>query len=156
MQRTTALSIIAIAVLAITLASCSSHTPSGAAPSQPSQQTTQQPSQSQQTSQNTNRIKLSQTQLANYAYVISDPTLSAQAQQAMSGFSRTRTPLANGSIKITLHALEPQYQDQSVIVPKGDKLYFIETSYGDDAARREYALGDDRAILVDSNGYVVQ
>lgn len=156
MHRTTALSILTLALVAITLASCSSHTSSTSAPGTPQAAPSTPPTQQQAPSQNTNRIKLSQTPIANYAYVISDPNLSSRAQQAISGFSRTRTQLANGSIQIALKALEPQYQDQTIIVPKGDTLYFVETSYGDDPSHREYSLGDDRAILVDSNGYVVQ
>ena len=37
----------------------------------------------------------------------------------------------------------------------GQKLYFIETSLGDDRNDQEYALGDDAAVLTESDGTIV-
>ena len=109
----------------------------------------------QQSSQQ-QRIKLADTPYANYAYDISDNKTSSRETAALSGFAVQKTMQPNGSMKVVLKALEPQYQDQSFVVQPGQTLYFIEGAFGDDSGSREYSLGDDLAVLVDKNGYVIQ
>lgn len=125
--------------------------------------TASQPAITQVATQTTNsvanqvaKIKLSDTKYWNYAYLISDDNLDAQAKVALSGFERTKEALSDGSIKITLKALSPAYRDQSYTLTAGQKLYFIETSMGDDPQFKEFNLGDDVAVKVDSDGYLVK
>ncbi|MBI5797353.1 hypothetical protein HZA98_00430 [Candidatus Woesearchaeota archaeon] len=105
----------------------------------------------------TSKVKLIDTGYAPYAFLISGETVDNKAMRALAGFSRDRTLNADGSVTITLHALKTGYQDQQYTVPRGDSLYFIETSMGDDSVPDgEFNLGDDAGVLVDQDGYVVQ
>jgi hypothetical protein len=103
-----------------------------------------------------NQVKLADTPYANSAYLISSDTLSPEAQQAISGFSINKQTNSDGTTTINLIALNPEYQNQSYTLQSGQSLYFIETSWGDDGNGSETFLGDDHAVVVDSNGYIVQ
>ena len=113
-------------------------------------------SQNSQGSSQQNKIKFADTRYANYAYDISDNATSQRETAALAGFDVKKSQNTDGSLRITLKALEPQYHDQSYTVSPGQKLYFIEGSFGDDSGKSEYSLGDDMAVLVDAQGYVVQ
>jgi len=90
------------------------------------------------------------------SFLISSETLDGPAQNAISGFSLSRIVMADGSINITLKALNPEYNDQNYIVKPGQNLYFIEKYGGDDSPpNNEGNLVDDKAILVDKDGYIV-
>lgn len=117
-----------------------------------SAQAAQQPQPSNQSA----RIKLSDTQYWGSAYLISGDSLDDNTKAALAGFGYNRTAMPDGSLNVTLTALSPQYQGGSFLVEPGQKLYFIETSFGDDSGDAEYNMGDDMAVLVDSDGYVVQ
>jgi hypothetical protein len=90
-----------------------------------------------------------------YAYLISTDRIDASTQQALSGFKLEKQAIADGSQAITLKALDPGYADQSYAVKPGEKLYFIETTLGDDPDNHELSLSDDSAILVNAQGYIV-
>lgn len=90
-----------------------------------------------------------------YAYLISTDRIDASTQQALSGFKLERQNNSDGSQTITLKALDPSYADQSYAVKPGEKLYFIETSLGDDPDNHELSLSDDSAILVNAQGYII-
>lgn len=156
----TQMMLISLLALSLLMAGCTVNPPSqaGAAPpaanqSQP-QAAAPQP-QSPQAGGSAQRMKLSDTQYWNYAYLISGPSLDSNAQAALAGFNYSREVLPDGSENITLIALEPQYKGGSFIVKPGQKLFFIETTFGDDAGSGEYNMGDDSAVLVDQDGYVV-
>lgn len=102
------------------------------------------------------RTKLSDSRDANNAYLISGDTLDAATQRAISGFSIQKTPNADGTTTISLTSSNPEYQNQSYTLQSGEQLYFIERSLGDDSNNEEGALGDDSAIIVDAQGYIVQ
>jgi len=105
---------------------------------------------------NSNQTKLSESPYANYAYLISSDSLSSEAQQAISGFNINKQTNSDGTTTINLVALNPEYQNQSYTLQPGQSLYFIERSMGDDGNGSETFLGDDHAIVVDSNGYIIQ
>jgi hypothetical protein len=90
---------------------------------------------------------------APYSYLIYPGTPSPQAQAALSGFNLSTTQLQNGSAMITLVFISTG-SNQTVVVKPGYKLYFIETSMGDDSFGGESSLGDDGYVTVDPNGYV--
>lgn len=106
----------------------------------------------------TGMMKLSDSPLANYAYLISMTPLSSQAQEAITGFQLNTTSNPDGSTTYILTAVKQSYYNQSYTLQPGQSLYFIERSMGDDNAadNDDYNLGDDFAIVVDSNGYIIQ
>ena len=92
---------------------------------------------------------------AKHAYLISTSLYDAKTKEALSGFTVSKKTLSDGSMEITLNAKKSGYQTQTYTVKPGEKLYFIETSMGDDENGRDELLGDDHAVLVDANGYIV-
>jgi hypothetical protein len=90
---------------------------------------------------------------APYSYLIYPGTPSSQAKAALSGFTISTTQLQNGSAMITL-VIVSTGSNQTVILKPGYKLYFIETSMGDDSFGGESSLGDDGYVTVNPNGIV--
>lgn len=113
-----------------------------------------QNSQSNQTDQSTNQLFVDSPLYKN-AYLISTPTYDANTKKALSGFTITKTVLADGSNQITLNAQNGEYTTQTYVVKPGEKLYFIEMNLSDDNGSTDKFIGDDQAILVDANGYIV-
>ena len=100
--------------------------------------------------------KLSDEPYANYAYEVDPNNLSAQAKQALAGFTVSSKALDAGDTQITLAATgNPEYHTQVYTLKPGQKLYFIEKSWGDDGGDKDFSYGDDTAVVVDQNGYVV-
>ena len=104
----------------------------------------------------TQQVKFADTPNAQYAYLISTDNYDAKTQAALAGFKVDRTVLADGTQQINLTAQEAGYQNQSFTVAPGQKLYFVEKFLQDDQNGQERNMGDDKAVLVDANGYVVQ
>lgn len=102
------------------------------------------------------KIKFSDTPDFQYAYLISTDNYDSATQAALSGFKVDRKVLTDGTQQINLTAQNAEYQSQSYTVAPGQKLYFIERTLQDDPTGQERNLGDDGAVLVDANGYVVQ
>ena len=88
--------------------------------------------------------------------MISSDPLSADAERALDGFKMNKKTQSDGSVEINLVALKNNYVNQSYVVKPGQKLYFIETSWVEDGPSYDGSLSDDGAVLVDSDGYVVQ
>lgn len=107
------------------------------------------------TSTNTTGTLFTSTQYAQFAYLISNSTLSSQAQAALSGFNLSRTQDSNDTVVIGI-TLMSNGNKQTVSLKPGYKLYIIETSFGDDSFGGESNLGDDGFVEVSSNGYIVQ
>jgi len=101
------------------------------------------------------KIKLSDTSYADKVYLISGDTLDSNAQKATSGFQIVNNKLPDGSMSITLKALSGEYKDQGYVLKPGEQLYFIEKTMGDDTPNGDLSLGDDSAVIVDSDGYIV-
>ncbi|MFA6105832.1 MAG: hypothetical protein WC725_04580 [Patescibacteria group bacterium] len=101
--------------------------------------------------------KLSDQPYAQYAYLISSPTLSADAKLALTGFQMTKKANADGSIQFTLKALKTEYRDQVYTLQPGQQLYFIEKFLQDDdqEANEDKNIKDDLAVIVDKDGNVV-
>ncbi len=107
-------------------------------------------------SQNNNsQVLFASSSLAQNAYLISTPTYDANTQTALAGFNVVKNPQADGSTQITLNATNPDYQTQTYTVKPGEKLYFIEGNLGDDSGNTDKTMGDDTAVLVDANGYII-
>ena len=90
-------------------------------------------------------------------YIISGDTFDDATKQAISGFDIQKTTNKDCSMQINLKALSSDYTHQSYTVQPGQKLYFIETSFGDDSyPSGEFNLADDHAVLVDADGYIIK
>ena len=76
-------------------------------------------------------------------------------KQALSGFTVDKQALSDGSTQITLNATNPEYQTQTYTLTPGQKLYFIERNLGDDQNGQDIVLGDDRAVVTESDGTIV-
>ncbi len=110
---------------------------------------------SQAAASTSGKTLFSDTAEYQYAYIISDATLTSQAESALSGFALSKTTNADGSAVYTLKAKQANYKDQTYTLAAGQKLYFIETSMGDDNDDADSNPLDDTAVVVDANGYVV-
>ncbi len=123
----------------------------------PSTSGTQASSPSPSSTPQSSGTKLADTQYMQFAYLISgdNTTFDAATTNALAGFQVIKEKQADGSMKITLKALKSEYHTQVYTVMPGQKLYFIETSLGDDRDNQEYSYGDDTAVLVDANGYII-
>lgn len=107
---------------------------------------------------NSSAVKFADSQYYPYSYLISGGALSSDAKTAITGFDLSKTENSDGSVTYTLTALKQGYTNQTYTLSSGEKLYFIERSLGDDdaASDSDYSLRDDTAIIVNSDGYIVQ
>lgn len=99
--------------------------------------------------------KFSDQSYYNSAYLISSDTLSSDAQKALTGFQMDKRSMPDGTMQITLKALEPSYHDQQYTLKPGEQLYFIEKFWADDQSGQENNINDDTAVIVDSQGNVI-
>ena len=99
--------------------------------------------------------ELMNSSLAKYASIIFPGTLSDKAKMAINGFDYKSEVQTDGSTVITLTSKDSDDQSQVYTVKKGESLYFVEMSSGDDKNDGHDAnLRDDYGIIVDSNGMV--
>ena len=76
-------------------------------------------------------------------------------QQSLKGFQVKKKVLADGSLEITLIALQSEYPNQTYVVKPGEKLYFVEVSSVDDSVSEDHSPADDHAILVSADGFIL-
>jgi hypothetical protein len=98
---------------------------------------------------------LSSTQYASYAYRLYPGARSSQARLALAGFTVHVTPGPN-TITVSVSAAGSSQGAQTSTYPAGDRVYFIEASFGDDSGDLEYNGGDDGLIVTNSAGRIVQ
>jgi hypothetical protein len=146
--------LLVVLALVIVIAGCASNTAAPAQTTAPPSSTQQSPA-SQGPAPQAQKIKLSDTGYWAYAHLVSGDTLDSAAQEAMVGFIREKKTLSDGTTQVLLKATDPGYKDHTYILKQGEQLYFIETSMGDDSKTQEFSLGDDTAVVVDSQGYIV-
>jgi len=79
----------------------------------------------------------------------------ASSSPANVSSSVKKRTLADGSLQITLVALQSEYPDQTYVVKSGEQLYFVEASAADDSVSEDHAPADDRAILVSASGVIL-
>ncbi len=98
---------------------------------------------------------LSSSPYASYAYEIYPSKENAPTRLALSGFGYS---IRQRGSDIVLN-LVVSGSGQSAIqksYPTSDKLYFIDTTLGDDSGGSDYSYGDDGLIATDSSGRIVQ
>ncbi len=97
---------------------------------------------------------LSSTQFAPFTYEIY-PTAASQAGLAEDGFSITVKPGQSGGKTLVVGAAAGGTLATKSFL-NTDRVYWIETSYGDDAPGQDANYGDDGYILTDAQGYITQ
>ena len=100
--------------------------------------------------------KLTDQPYAKFAYLVSGDTLSPEAQTALAGFTVQKQPTSDGGMDITLKSIQAGGQDLQYHIQSGQQLYFVETSMGDDQGNQEYGMYDDKGVITDANGNIVQ
>ncbi len=145
-----AAAVLAIAAVAAVFVLSGSRHGSGTSTIQAAQATTSVQGQSQAQS---NATLFSSSPYASYAYLISDPTLSQQAQAALAGFSLNVSKLANGTTSVSISPKSGQ--GTVIMLQPGYKLYFIEAAFGDDGYGFDSSLADEGLIEVNQTGYIV-
>jgi len=103
----------------------------------------------------TSKVKLVDSPNGKFAFLISGDTINSDAKAALAGFNLDKTSNADGTTIIKLTSTNTEYVDQTYTLKNGEQLYFIERSMGDDSNNQEFNLGDDTAVIVDSEGYIV-
>jgi len=86
-------------------------------------------------------------------YPALDPT---NGSRALSGFNLQTQDLGGGVTQVTLVAKQANYHTQTFVIGPGQKLYFIERSFGDDSTDQDVNYGDDMGIAVDAQGNILQ
>ncbi len=98
---------------------------------------------------------LSSSPYAPYAYEIYPSKETASAQLALSGFKYS-IHHRGSEISINLVASGSGQSALQKVYPSSDKLYFVDTTLGDDSGGSDYSYGDDGLIATDSSGHIVQ
>ena len=62
-------------------------------------------------------------------------------------------PFSNGSENVTI-GVDGTSRNGTITLAPGDKLYVVETSFGDDSPGYDGSLGDDGFVIVNKGGYV--
>jgi hypothetical protein len=101
-------------------------------------------------------MKLADNPIAQNAYKIAPDVPDDTAKKAMTGFNMTSQPQKDGSVIVNLFPKDDDDQKQQYTVKKGQTLYFIEQTPGDDQADQDKDLNyrDDYGVIVDGNGIV--
>ena len=148
--------VVVIAIVIVAVVSLAGGTDSSTTSSQATVGDAYQTASAASPAASSTRVLFADSPFAANAYLISTDTYDAQTQQALSGFRVDKKTLTDGSMQITLNAQNTEYHTQTYTVAPGEKLYFIERSLGDDGGNQDINIHDDRAILVDGQGYIVQ
>jgi len=96
---------------------------------------------------------LSSEPYASFAFLVWPETLSAAAQQAMSGLTISATRQTGG---ISVRAgVTGQPLPSARFYAGGGKVYVIESNLGDDSGDVDYNLGDDALVVTNVQGQIV-
>ena len=98
---------------------------------------------------------LSSSQYAQYAYRIYPGSVSASTQQAMAGYTIS-TKLSGPNVVVAVSSVGSSQAPSKRSYPAADKVYFIETSFGDDSGVTELNPGDDGLIVTNPQGLIVE
>lgn len=97
---------------------------------------------------------LSSEPFAQFAYLVWPGSISAAAQQAMSGLTISVSRQAGG---LSVRAgVTGQPLPSAQFYPNGARVYVIESSLGDDSTNIDYNLGDDGLVVTDAHGRIRQ
>jgi len=101
-------------------------------------------------------MKLSDSQIAKFAYKVAPGPMDSDAKTALVGWTISSVTNTDKSLTVTFIPKKADDQKQVYTVKPGSSLYFVEMSAGDDHADtdEDTNLRDDYGILVDANGMV--
>ena len=87
-------------------------------------------------------------------YLISGNAIKSPAYNRVTGdLNLTSVQLANGATEYMMNF--GSGVTYNVTIDKGDNLYYIDTSFGDDNPSYDAALGDDGYAVINSTGYLI-
>ncbi len=98
---------------------------------------------------------LSSTQYASVAYQVYPGPESAQTKTATAGFNISVKVSGNNEI-VSVSVPGSSSAPQTSTFQKGDSVYFVETSLGDDSGSSDYSMGDDGIIVTNSQGRIIE
>lgn len=98
---------------------------------------------------------LSSTQYASYAYQVYPGTVSSQTRLALAGFAVSVVPNGTGTVKLSVKATNSP-SAQTKTYPASDRVYFIESTFGDDSGDADYNFGDDGVLVTNAQGRIVE
>ncbi|HXQ19003.1 MAG TPA: hypothetical protein VN781_05185 [Acidimicrobiales bacterium] len=98
---------------------------------------------------------LSSTQYASYAYQVYPGTVSSQTHAALAGFAVSVVPNGTGTVKLSVKANNSP-SAQTKTYPASDRVYFIESTFGDDSGDADYNFGDDGVLITNAQGRIVE
>lgn len=98
---------------------------------------------------------LSSTQIAPFTYEIY-PQVNSQAALAESGFTVKIGNGSSGEKTIDVQTSVPGGGGLHNQFRATDKVYWVETSFGDDGPGQDANFGDDMYIMTDAQGYITQ
>lgn len=129
---------------------------SSTTPSSSSTSTSSSSTSSSSASSSSRGPLLSSTPYAAYAYEVYPATPSGQAVTAEDGFSVTVRRTSAGTVLLDVQSQFSGGPSLKKQVLATDRVYWVETSYGDDAPGQDANLGDDGVVLTDAHGYITQ
>jgi hypothetical protein len=98
---------------------------------------------------------LSSTPYASFAYEVYPGPMSTAARQALAGFDVSVRASGSQEVVRVAPAGYPQGA-QSSAYPRGDRVYFVEASFGDDSGNVDYNGGDDGLVVTTPQGRIVE
>lgn len=90
-----------------------------------------------------------------YAYEIYPAKENATTRLALAGFNYSIHP-SGSSVSLNLTIAGSGQSAVKKSYPSVDKIYFIDTTLGDDSNNSDYSYGDDGLIATDASGHIVQ
>ena len=100
-------------------------------------------------------ISFSGSQYASSAVEVYPGTTNGASSAEVQGFDMATAQQSDGSTRVTMTE-RAGGQALAATVPIGGSLYFNDANPGDDATGQDKYLQDDKLIVVDKNGYIVQ
>lgn len=98
---------------------------------------------------------LSSTQYASLAYQLYPGPLTAKAKVAITGFN-VQVKVSGNNELVSVSIPGSSSPPQTSTFPKGDSVYFIEATLGDDSGNSDYSAGDDGIVVTNPQGRIVQ
>ncbi|HLI15976.1 MAG TPA: hypothetical protein VKV23_08005 [Acidimicrobiales bacterium] len=97
---------------------------------------------------------LSSTPYAPYAYRVYPGPLSERTKLAIAGFT-FRVRVSGGRELLSVGAPSFGQAPRTTPLALGDRVYFIETTLGDDSNDADYSAGDDGVVVTDAAGHLL-
>lgn len=98
---------------------------------------------------------LSSTQYASLAYKIYPGTPNSKTKLATTGFSIQVKSSGNHEV-LSVGLAGSSSPPQTSTIQKGDSVYFVETTLGDDSGNSDYSGGDDGVIVTNPQGRIIE